>query len=72
MTQSESKTQSDATAKTKTKERVPTFLIPLDGSGKPYQKMRKSGLLVGHIFILASHGAKIRAFRQATMECSEL
>jgi hypothetical protein len=24
------------------KERVPTFLIPLDGSGKPYQKMRKS------------------------------
>ena len=29
-------------AKPQTKERVPTFLIPLDGSGKPYQKTRKS------------------------------
>ena len=54
------------------KERVPTFLIPLDGSGKPYQKMRKSGLLVGSILILALHGAKIGAFRRAARECSEL
>ena len=54
------------------KERVPTFLIPLDGSGKPYQKMRKSGLLISHIFILALHGAKIGAFRRAAMEYSEL
>ena len=54
------------------KERVPTFLIPLDGSGKPYQKMRKSGLLVGSMLILALHGAKIGAFRRAAKEYSEL
>ena len=30
------------------------------------------GLLVGHIFILALHGAKVKAFRQAARECSEL
>jgi len=56
----------------KTKERVPTFLIPLDGSGKPYRKMRKSGLLIGQIFFLALHGAKIGAFRRAAKEYSEL
>ena len=54
------------------KERVPTFLIPLDGSGKPYQKMRKSGLLVGSMLVLAFHGAKIGAFRRTAMKYSEL